>query len=225
MAIAQISPVKPEIIYPESDGKPMADNTKQFRYIVMIEGGLDALYADHADVFVAGDFLWYPIEGHPEIRAAPDAMVVFGRPKGDRGSYLQWREEGIAPQVVFEVLSPGNTAMEMTRKFHFYDRYGVEEYYVYDPDNGELQGFRRVGADLEEIETMQGWVSPRLGIRFELQGDDLVLYHPDGTRFETFIQVTQRAQKAEARADEAHARAERLAAQLRALGIEPDNAK
>ena len=225
MAIAQISPVKPEIIYPESDGKPMADNTKQFRYIVMIEGGLDALYADHADVFVAGDFLWYPIEGHPEIRAAPDAMVVFGRPKGDRGSYLQWREEGIAPQVVFEVLSPGNTAMEMTRKFHFYDRYGVEEYYVYDPGNGELQGFRRVGADLEEIETMQGWVSPRLGIRFELQGDDLVLYHPDGTRFETFIQVTQRAQKAEARADEAHARAERLAAQLRALGIEPDNAK
>jgi hypothetical protein len=25
-----------EIFYPESDGKPMADNTRQFRYIVMI---------------------------------------------------------------------------------------------------------------------------------------------------------------------------------------------
>ncbi len=32
-------------------------------------------------------------------------MVVFGRPKGDRGSYKQWLENQIAPQVVFEILS------------------------------------------------------------------------------------------------------------------------
>ena len=38
------------------------------------------------------------------------AMVVFGRPKGYRGSYRQWEEGGIAPQVVFEILSPGNRA-------------------------------------------------------------------------------------------------------------------
>ncbi|MDM8528786.1 hypothetical protein QUF58_11340 [Anaerolineales bacterium HSG24] len=29
----------PPIIYPESDGKPMADNTKQFRYIVTLSTG------------------------------------------------------------------------------------------------------------------------------------------------------------------------------------------
>jgi Uma2 family endonuclease len=33
---------------------------------------------------------------------------------------------------------PNNTLAEMIRKFRFYERYGVEEYYVYDPDIGFL---------------------------------------------------------------------------------------
>src|SRR5438094_881692 len=156
------------IVYPDSDGQPMADNTRQFRCIVMIQGGLDDLFRNRPDVFVAGDNLWYPVEGHPEIRTAQDVYVVFGRPKGDRGSYKQWEEDGIPPQVVFEVLSPGNRAGEMTRKFEFYVRYGVEEYYLYDPDSGDLNGWRREGAVLREIPAMIGHVSPRLGIRFEL---------------------------------------------------------
>ncbi|MBC7921142.1 MAG: hypothetical protein H7Z75_08610, partial [Ferruginibacter sp.] len=52
-----------EIVYPDSDGKPMADNTRQFDEMVRIKNGLDALFADRADVFVAGDLLWYPVEG------------------------------------------------------------------------------------------------------------------------------------------------------------------
>ena len=127
------------IHYPDSDGLPMSDNTLQFRWIVTIQGGLDELFRDRQDVFVAGDLLWYPVEGHPEIRQAPDAMVVLGRPKGDRGSYRQWEEGGVAPQAVFEVLSPGNRAGEIDRKFQFYERYGVEEYYIYDPDRVRLR--------------------------------------------------------------------------------------
>ncbi len=230
-----------KIIYPESDGEPMADNTKQFRWIVTVKEGLEALFAENPDVFVAGDLLWYPVEGRPEICTAPDAMVVFGRPKGDRGSYLQWQEEGIPPQVVFEILSPGNTLAEMTRKFRFYERYGVEEYYVYDPDSGELSGWQRWGDFLEEIEDIAGWVSPRLGIRFELEGGELALYRPDGERFATYVQLMaqrerarqradqaeqraeqerQRAEQERQRAERAEERAERLAAQLRALGVE-----
>ena len=225
-----------EIVYPDSDGQPMADNTRQFRYIVTIQGGLAALFADRPDVFVAGDLLWYPVEGNNRLRAAPDAMVVFGRPPGDRGSYMQWREEGIAPQVVFEVLSPGNTIAEMTRKFRFYERYGVEEYYVYDPDRGSLDGWVRRGEYLEDIPDMEGWFSPRLRVRFSLDGHDLVLYRPDGRRFETFLELEQRAeaerqqaqterQRAEMerqRAEMEQQRAERLAERLRALGVDPD---
>jgi len=175
--------------YPDSDGKPMADNTKQFRYIVTIKEGLDDLFRADPNVFVAGDLLWYPQEGEPKIRQAPDAMVVFGRPKGDRGSYMQWREEGIAPQVVFEVLSPHNTRREMEKKRLFYEQYGVDEYYIYDPDRGRLTGWLRREGRFEEIKPMQGWVSPRLGIKLELIGLELYLYQPNGKRILSYQEL------------------------------------
>lgn len=242
MATPLATEQRTEIVYPESDGKPMADNTKQFRYIVMIEGGIDALFADQEDVFVAGDLLWYPVEGAPKIRVAPDTMVAFGRPKGDRGSYRQWEEGDVAPQVVFEILSPGNTTPEMDRKFAFYERYGVEEYYIYDPDRNTLAGWQRAGSTLRVIDPMEGWTSPRLGIRFSYVSGDLQVYHPDGRRFLTFVdleqqraaqqqraeqaeqaymQEQQRAEQAEQARAEQQQRAERLLAQLRALGVEP----
>ncbi|MFB8791502.1 MAG: Uma2 family endonuclease [Potamolinea sp.] len=214
-------PCEPAIIYPDSDGQPMADNTKQFRCIVTIQGGLDALFKDHADIFVAGDLLWYPIEGDNKIRMAPDVMVVFGRPKGDRGSYQQWREDNISPQVVFEILSPGNRLAEMVRKLRFYERYGVEEYYVYDPDNIDLSGWLRSGSELNEIESMAGWVSPRLGIRFEL-GSELEIYRPDGEKFLTYVELEMEREQEKQQRELAQAKVERLAERLRSMGVDPD---
>src|SRR6266704_5862438 len=72
MSTIATMPGKSDMVYPESDGLPMADNTKQFRWIVTIQGGLDALFKDEPNVFVAGDLLWYPVEGKPTIRLAPD---------------------------------------------------------------------------------------------------------------------------------------------------------
>jgi Uma2 family endonuclease len=54
-----------------------------------------------------------------------------------RGSYKQWEEENIAPQVVFEILSPSNSASELTQKQNFYVQHGVLEMYVYDPINAD----------------------------------------------------------------------------------------
>ena len=129
------------IIYPDSDGETIAYNTKQFRWVSIISNNLDLLFTNDKMVFIAGYLLWYPVEGSPKIRQAPDVMVAFGRPKGHRGSCKQWEENNIAPQVVFEILSPGNTKKEMSKKLLFYDCYGVEEYYIYDPDKNELSVF------------------------------------------------------------------------------------
>lgn len=220
---------RPAVVYPDSDGQPMAENTLQYEWIVTIKGNLDGLFRDDPDVFVAGDLLWYPVEGHPEIAAAPDTLVAFGRPKGYRGSYKQFEEGGIAPQVVFEILSPGNRAAEMVRKFRFYEQYGVEEYYIYDPDEPLLTGYRRRGDVLEPIPQMHGWVSPRLGIRFDTANGELQIFRPDGGRFLTFVEMTEEAERrqrdahaARADADAARAETERLRAKLRALGIDPD---
>jgi hypothetical protein len=93
----------------------------------------------------------------------------------------------------------------------------------------------RQGGALEEIPEMQGWVSPRLGIRFTVEGSELVLYRPDSVRFATFVelqhQVEAERKRAEAererveaerkRAEIQYARAERLATMLRELGVDP----
>jgi Uma2 family endonuclease len=205
---------KPLIIYPDGDGLPMSDNTLQFQWIVTLQGGLDALFRDDPNVFVAGDLLWYPVEGRPDTRNAPDVLVAFGRPKGYRGSYQQWKEGGVAPQVVFEVLSPNNRPNELIRKFLFYDRYGVEEYYLYDPDHAHLSAWRRQGDSLEEIAETDGWVSPRLGVRFDLSSGDLQIFGPDGRRFLTYLELAgqhdqERAAREQAEQDRARAEQER----------------
>jgi Uma2 family endonuclease len=251
MSTVQSSP-STTIIYPECDGEPIAENTLQFDWIMTIKGGLDALFKDRPDVFVAGDLLWYPVEGDNKTRTAPDAMVVFGRPKGPRRSYMQWEEDNVAPQVVFEVLSSGNRTGEMMNKLAFYEDFGVEEYYQYDPDRAArpgarspLRGWTRSEDRLVEVLKMPGFVSPLLAIRFELgEGKDaLTIHHPDGKPFIGFVeQVEQtdserrRADQAAARADQEAARADQeaararaaeqradaLMAQLRAMGIDPE---
>ncbi|MBE9010776.1 Uma2 family endonuclease [Pseudanabaenaceae cyanobacterium LEGE 13415] len=218
------------IVYPESDGKPIADNTRQFELIVYVKKGIDWLFADQPQVFVAGDLLWYPIEGNNKLCQAPDAMIVFGRPKGDRRSYQQWKEDNLPPQVVFEILSPSNTPLEMTRKFQFYERYGVDEYYVFDPDRAILDGYLRQGTFLESIDSMQDWISPRLRIRFSIEDRQLQLFRPDDTPFETYEQIASRAEQERLRADRAEERVQqaedeiqRLREQLRALGQNPSD--
>jgi Uma2 family endonuclease len=201
-------------LYPDSDGLPMAENTWQFRYIVTIKENLDGLFADVAEVFVAGDLFWYPVEGSTGIRQAPDVLIAFGRPKGDRRSYLQWKEGNIAPQVVFEIWSPSNRPVEIIRKLDFYERYGVEEYYWYDPDNGDLCGYLRQDGKLAIIPNMIDWVSPRLGVRFTLEDIELVLYRPDGQRFLTFQELMEERKKAIERAEAAEAEVARLRALL-----------
>ena len=210
-----------DIIYPDSDGEPMSDNTEQFNWIVLIKENLEILFANNPEVFVAGDLLWYPVQGNNKIRQAPDAMVAFGRPKGRRGSYRQWEEDNIAPQVVFEILSPGNRAGKMADKLLFYQRYGVEEYYIYDPDDIELVGLRLSGDGLERIPEMNGWVSPLLEIRFQLTENTLEIYRPDGGRFLTSVELDQlreqerqRAEQEYQRAEHEHQRAEEAIAQL-----------
>ena len=209
----KLGDLQSEIFYPENDGNPMSDNTKQFRWILTIQQNIDWLYANNPDVFVAGDLLWYPVQGNNKIAAAPDTMVVFGRPKGDRGSYKQWLEGYLAPQVVFEILSPSNSRVEMSKKLLFYSLYDVEEYYVYDPDTNDLEIWIRGDRSLDSISEVHNWVSPRLGIRFDIS-DELQIYRPDGTKFYSYIEISQMLEQERDRADLAAQQLAEMAAQL-----------
>jgi len=244
----------PDDPYPESDGQPMADNTEQYEWIVKIKENLEILFADRGDVFIAGDLLWYPVANRRiSGPIAPDVLVAFGRPKGRRGSYKQWEENDQPPHVVFEILSPSNSAQEMAIKREFYERYGVEEYYVYDPDSNRLEVWLRRGEQLQAMPHIKGWTSPRLGIRFERKPETLKVYYPDGRPFYSSVELAQQMEQASRRAEQEQRRAEqeyqrakqeqqrteqvqaqlaeeqrrveRLRKQLRALGVDSENGK
>ena len=216
--------------YPSSDGQPMAESTDQYDWIVKIKENLERLFAERPDVFVAGDLFWYPVPDRGQTKpTAPDVLVAFGRPKGARESYKQWEEGGIAPQVVFEVWSRSNGPADIADKLAFYQAHGVEECYGYDPKANRLDiWLRRNAADgtsrLVAQPQVGGWTSPRLGVRFAVTAESLALYFPSGQPFLTTVELDRRMAEEVARADAAERRAERLAARLRALGLEPDDA-
>ena len=224
---ARSDPPPGDIDYPDSDGEPMSDNTLQFSWIMLLKENLDALLPD----FVAGDLLWYPVEGSPTTRIGPDVLVALGRPKGYRGSYMQWREAGIAPQVVVEILSPNNTLREMMRKAAFYNQFGVQEFITIDPD--ARTGWAQVRTEqgpFDEVASIDGWTSPLLGIRFVREGEELAVYAPHGARFMSFaeeqaerLQATARAERESERAERESERARRMADRLAALGVDPDS--
>lgn len=166
------------------------------------------------NVVVASDLPWYPVEGDPGVRKAPDVMVTFGRPGGSRDSYKQWEEGGIAPQVVFELYPRFPGASEVIRDYRFYDHFAVEEVYFYEVHRADLCGWFRDASGLNSIPEIDGWVSPRLGSRFVRIGGEWMIASEVGT-------ITRLVELAQQREEAVH-RAERLAERLRELGIDPD---
>jgi Uma2 family endonuclease len=234
-----------KLIYPESDDQPMGENTLQFQWIITLFHGFENLYFERPDVFVSSDLFWYPVEGDPTTVLAADLMIVFGRPKGHRGSYKQWEEGGVAPQVVIEIQSPSNTTRNSARKRAFYRRYGVQEFYEYDPDTGVFLAWQRDGRKLVPVPDPNGMTSPLLGVRFEVSREGILsVIRPDGRPFlsyrdmimeaerhqEQLLQERLRAERERLKADQERLKAdqerlkaEKLAARLRELGIDPES--
>ncbi|MEM9008699.1 MAG: Uma2 family endonuclease [Cyanobacteria bacterium P01_F01_bin.86] len=224
--------VKTASLYPDSDGKPMAENTQQYRWIVRLVTNLRQLFQNQT-AFVAGDLFWYPIQVDepPALSQAPDAMVVLGRPDGDRLSYKQWEEDNVIPQVVFEIISPSNSASEIAKKQAFYDRYGVLEMFFYDPEDFEFWGLTRPTPDSQLTLLTRlnlPWTSPTLGIKFDMFDDGLALFYPNGEPFkdpeDLFLERAQaqaERDQAQIERDQAQLRLNRAIAKLQELGIDP----
>ena len=117
----------------------------------------------------------------------------------------------------------------MADKRAYYDLYDVEEYYLIDPTVPTLEVWLRQDGRLRQLSHLNGCTSPRLAIRFALESGRLEIYDPQGNPFLTSVELVRRAREESARAeqeaaraDREHRRAEGLAAQLRALGIDPE---
>jgi Uma2 family endonuclease len=211
--------------YPTTDGKPMAE-TDDHR-ILMYEQieTLDWWFADQDDVYVSGNLLLFHERGNKRRHISPDVFVVKGVPKGRRLNYILW-EERKPPRVVIELTSSSTRHQDTHRKYLRYrDNLKVREYFLFDPHGDyldpRLQGHRLRGGAYHPIRPVEGRLpSLELGLHLEQHGDELRLYDP--VRGAWLPTPRERAARAEAAADAARLRAERLAAQLRQLGIEPE---
>ena len=113
----------------------------------------------------------------------------------------------------------------MLRKLEFYERHGVQEYYVYDPDSFAFTVLWRSpeGRLVPQEETTE-IVSPLLGLRFVAPGDaPWTIYYADGERLKSYQELRNERNELRNERDQERARADRLATQLRALGIDPES--
>jgi len=176
-------------------------------------------------------------EGQPAI--VPDALVSLDValaadlwPKANR-SYFIWRF-GKPPDAVVEIVS-NREGGELERKRERYARLGVAYYVVFDPQRalGEeaLRCYELRGRTYAPC--AGGWLEDiGLGVRLwegEYEGVTAVWLRwcdREGNVIPTGAELAeaerQRAEEAQQRAEAERQRAERLAARLRALGIDPD---
>jgi len=232
------------IIYPESDGKPMAETDVHIELVISTRFTLKERYQHDPRAYVAGNLLVYYQKDNPKASLAPDAFVVFGVPNHERRIYRIW-EEGKAPDVVIEFTSSSTQKEDVGSKRLRYEQLGVKEYFIFDPLRDylrpPLKGFRLTGqyyTPMPDATWGEGeWrlSSDILGLELRTAGSQLRLFDPQtGAYLRTPHEEAQaRATEARARADaeaqahreaqaraDAEARAQTLAAEVERLKAE-----
>ncbi len=215
----------PTVVYPESDGEPIAETDRHRKLMTDFILMLEDHFKDANDVYVSGDLLIYYEEGNIYKSVAPDVFIVFGVSKKDRRTYRTW-EEGQTPDLVLEVASPSTYRKDITEKKELYASIlGVREYYIYDPYaevQPHFQGYRLVNGVYEAIEFVDERLpSAVLGLELGEQDGTLSLYDP--SRSEWVLPPKARIIQAEARAENAEAELVKALAALKRFQGKTDN--
>lgn len=177
----------PQTLYPESDGKPMAETDMHRQLLSDLVFALDTYFQSDPDVYVSGNLLIYYVEGNPARRVAPDVFVAFGVPKGQRRIYRLWAE-GVMPQVVIELTSRQTWREDLQKKWQLYAELGVQEYFIFDPEYDYLDkaliGYRLEEGKYVEMEAPEPRLrSEVLGLELVDTGETLRLFDPQTKQF------------------------------------------
>ena len=159
----------------------------------------------------------------------PDFFVVMNVDgTQERKGWVAWEEGGRYPDVIVELMSPSTKKIDIGVKKELYNKiFKTTDYFVYNPiDTSEFQGWHLINGSYQELKTNdRGWLwSEKLGLWlgswYGAIGNEttnwLRFYNPNGS-------LVPLPNEAEAqRAESEKRRADRFAAKLKELGIDPD---
>ncbi len=176
-----------EVHYPAELEKEMGETA--FHYLLNSElfHLLRAFFKSSNDIAVAANMMVYYDQGNPKKWLAPDVFVCFNVENKIRRTFKTW-EEGVFPQVVFEIASDSTFENDLGGKRLEYARLGVEEYYLLDPERqylpSSLMAFRREGGRLISANVENNRVlSPLLNIEIVDTGKSFRLFNPNTQEF------------------------------------------
>ena len=199
----------PTVVYPSSDGEPMAETERHRKALEDLVDMIDLHFRQVPDVHVSGNLLLYYEEGNPRKVISPDVFMVRGVSKKELRIYKTW-EQSPTLDFVLELASPSTFTRDFREKKEIYAKIlKVQEYYIYDPYH-EIEpsfvGFRLVDGDYEEIAFVDGQLPSKvLGLALGEYDGMLRLYNP--ATGEWLAPSRERADEAEARAQDAETRA------------------
>jgi Uma2 family endonuclease len=216
-----------ELIYPSSDGEPLAESYAHLLAILAILEILRQYLEGQEATVLANQFLYYS-QRFPKLRVIPDVMVILGVTPGGRDNYKIW-EEGQVLAVIFEMTSGSTKDSDQVFKYNLYEQLGVQEYWLFDPRgewlNEQLRGYCLVGEHYQPIADGHSQVlNLRLGV-----ADQLIQFYRLDTgeklltpaeQAQALRAETQARQAAEAQAEQALQQVQALQAKLKELGID-----
>jgi Uma2 family endonuclease len=212
----------PQIDYPSSDGRPMAESDIHRDWMICIIERLQRYFAGQR-VYVSGNLLIYYYQGNPKRCVAPDAFVVKDCDPRFRSVFKTW-EEGRLPSFVLETTSATTQEVDLETKMELYTRFQVAEYFLYDPRGDWLSpaliGFTLVDGQYEPItpDVNGNVLSAELGITFGLQQGRLEMWETSsGKRLTSGREEAQELQQEKLELQEENSKlAERLATETKA---------
>lgn len=176
-----------EVYYPVEIEGEMGETAFHFKYVRLFSILLETFFASRTDVTVAGNMMVYHSEGNSRKWLSPDVFVCFGVENKLRRVFKTW-EEGVFPQVVFEIASDNTFENDLGGKRLDYARLGVEEYYLLDPEREylpqPLMAFHRdkgrlVSAPINDNRVM----SILLALEIVDTGESFRLFNPESREF------------------------------------------
>jgi Uma2 family endonuclease len=232
---------EPEVALPdvpllETDGEPLETSWHRAEINLLIEV-LAWLFRDRDDYYSGGNMFIYYSEEQARTRRyrGPDFFYVEGVSRTpDRPYWVVWREGGRYPDVIIELLSPTTAVEDCTTKKDLYERvFRTHEYFCYDPDRGNLEGWRlgkrrRYQAIKPDergwmwVETLQLWLGPWNGTYLGTEAIWPRFYDAEGKLVPTRAEAEeQRANEQQRRAEAAEAEVAQLKARLAELEKKP----